>query len=200
MSKLILILANPGTGKSSSLRNLKAEEVTVVSVTGKELPFKTDIKPIVPKNSAEVVKIVNDSKKPIVVIDDANYLLSFEEMARANEVGYTKFTQMAQSFFNIIKAIIDKESDQVFYILAHSDTEEDGTLRLKTTGKMLSEKIVIEGLTNIVIKAEVDEDGEFVFKVKTDGLGVKTPLGMFETPTIPNDIKLVNTAIKNYYK
>jgi hypothetical protein len=200
MSKLILILANPGTGKSSSLRNLKAEEVTVVSVTGKELPFKTDIKPVVPKNATDVVKIVNESKKPIVVIDDANYLLSFEEMARANEVGYTKFTQMAQSFFNIIKAIIDKKSDQVFYILAHSDTEEDGTLRLKTTGKMLSEKIVIEGLTNIVLKAEVNEDGEFVFKVKTDGMGVKTPLGMFDTDTIPNDIKLVNEAIKKYYK
>lgn len=200
MSKLVLVLANPGTGKSSSLRNLKPEEVTVVSVTGKELPFKTDIKSITPKNAAEVVKIVNDSKKPIVVIDDANYLLSFEEMARATEVGYTKFTQMAQNFFNIIKAIIDKNSDQVFYIMAHSETEEDGTLRLKTTGKMLSEKIVIEGLTNIVLNAMVDDDGEFVFKVKTDGLGVKTPLGMFDTPTVPNDLAVINKKIKEFYK
>ena len=200
MAKLILVLANPGTGKSSSLRNLKAEEVTVVSVTGKELPFKTDIKSITPKNSAEVVKIVNDSKKPIVVIDDANYLLSFEEMARANEVGYTKFTQMAQGFFNIIKAIIDKDSDQVFYIMAHSEQEEDGQLRLKTTGKMLSEKIVIEGLTNVVLNAIVDEDGEFVFKVKTDGMGVKSPIGMFDTPTTPNDLKEVSKKVKEFYK
>jgi hypothetical protein len=153
----------------------------------------------VPKNSAEVVKIVNDSKKPIVVIDDANYLLTFEEMARVNEVGYTKFTQMAQNFFNIIKAIIDKQSDQIFYLMAHSEQSEDGQLRLKTTGKMISEKIVIEGLTNMVISTEV-EDGQFLFRVKTDGLGTKTPLDMFKTDTTPNDIKLVNKAIKEFYK
>jgi hypothetical protein len=199
MAKLILILANPGTGKSSSLRNLKAEEVTVVSVTGKELPFKTDIKSVVPKNSTEVVKIVNESKKPIVVIDDINYLLTFEEMARVNEVGYTKFTQMAQNFFNIIKAIIDKESDQIFYLMAHSEQSEDGQLRLKTTGKMISDKIVIEGLTNMVISTEV-EDGQFLFKVKTDGTGIKTPLGMFKTDTIENDLVIINKAIKEFYK
>lgn len=199
MSKLVLVLANPGTGKSSSLRNLKAEEVTVVSVTGKELPFKTQIKPIVTSSATEIVKIVKDSKKPIVVIDDANYILSFEEMQKANEVGYTKFTVMAQNFFNIIKAIIEKESDQIFYIFAHSEQTEDGHLRLKTTGKMLSEKIVIEGLTNIVINAVVDEDGKFVFRVKTDGMGVKTPVDMFESDTIPNDLLLVNTAIKKFY-
>lgn len=200
MSRLILVLANPGTGKSSSIRNLKAEEVTVVSVTGKELPFKTDIKPVVPKTSADVVKIVKDSKKPTVVIDDANYLMTFEEMNRVNEVGYTKFTQIAQHFFDVIKAIIEKESDQIFYLMAHSEQSDDGHLRLKTTGKMLSEKIVIEGLTNMVISTIVDEEGEFVFKVKTDGLGVKTPFGMFETDTIPNDLKLVNKAIKEFYK
>ncbi len=199
MAKLVLILANPGTGKSSSLRNLKVEEVTVVSVTGKELPFKTNIKQVPVKNAAEVVKIVNDSKKPIVVIDDANYLLTFEEMARVNEVGYTKFTQMAQNFFSIIKAIIDKDSDQIFYIMAHSEETEDGQLRLKTTGKMISEKIVIEGLTNIVIGTEV-EDGEFLFKVKTDGNGVKSPLGMFKTDTISNDLVIVNKAIKEFYQ
>lgn len=200
MAKLVLILANPGTGKSSSLRNLKKEDVAYVSVTGKELPIKTDITPVVTSNSTEIVKIVKDSKKPIVVIDDANYILSFEEMNKANEVGYTKYTIMAQNFFNIIKAIIDKESDQIFYILAHSDTEENGTLRLKTAGKMLSEKIVIEGLTNIVLNAIVDEDNEFVFRTKTDGSGVKSPLGMFETDTIPNDLKVINKKIKEFHQ
>jgi len=199
MSKLVLILANPGTGKTSSLRNLKPEEVTVVSVTGKELPFKSDIKQIVPKSAAEVVQIINKSKKPVVVIDDANYLMTFEEMQRVNEVGYTKFTQIAQNFFNIVKAIIDKDSDQIFYIMAHSEDTEDGQLKLKTTGKMLSDKIVIEGLTNMVIGTQV-EDGDFIFKVKTDGLGTKTPIGMFESDTIENDLKIVNQAIKKYYK
>jgi hypothetical protein len=108
---------------------------------------------------------------------------------------------MALNMYNVFKAIMDKESDQTFYLLAHAaeNPEGDNQLKFKTTGKMLSEKIVLEGLTNIVIGADVD-DGEFVFKVKTDGTGIKTPIGMFKTDTVPNDLKAVDTVIREYYK
>lgn len=199
MARLVLVISKSGTGKSSSLRNLKKGEASVVLSSGKELPFRSDIATMVPKNYVDVMVAIEKSNAPIVVIDDANYLMSFEEMARVQEVGYGKFTQMAQNMFKIFKAIIDKNSDQTFYVMAHAAETEDGTLRFKTTGKMLSDKVVLEGLTNILITNEITADGEFVFKVQTDGSGVKTPFGMFDTPTIPNDLKLVDDAIRKYY-
>lgn len=200
MARLVLIISKSGTGKSSSLRNLKKGEASVVLASGKELPFRTDIATMVPKSYTDVMAAIEKSTAPIVVIDDANYLMSFEEMARVGEIGYAKFTQMASNMFKMFKAIIDKQTDQTFYVMAHAAEAEDGQLRFKTTGKMLSDKIVLEGLTNILITNEITPDGEFVFKVRTDGTGVKTPIGMFSTPTIPNDLKLVDKAIKDYYK
>lgn len=199
MARLVLVIARSGTGKSSSLRNLKKEEAGIVLCSGKELPFQNDLKTIVPKGYIDVLYVVENSEAPIIVIDDINYLMSFEEMSRANEIGYTKFTQMASNMFDIFKKIIDKESDQIFYLFAHQDESEDGQLRVKTTGKMLSEKVVLEGLTNIVLTTEV-QDGEFLFRVQTDGKGVKSPMGMFEGATIPNDIKLVDDAIRKFYQ
>lgn len=198
MAKLVLIIARSGTGKSSSLRNLKPEEAAVVLCSGKDLPFRSELKTFVPKGYADVMQIIQKSTKPIIVIDDANYLMSFEEMSRVAEIGYAKFTQMASNMFRVFKEIIDKDSDQIFYIMAHSSEDEDGQIRFKTTGRMLSEKIVLEGLTSIVITNAV-VDGEFVFRVQTDGLGVKTPLGMFDTPTVPNDLKIVDAAIRKFY-
>lgn len=199
MAQLVLVIARSGTGKSSSLRNLTPDEAAVVLCSGKDLPFRHELKTFVPAGYNDVYAIVKQSKKPIIVIDDANYLMSFEEMSRVNEVGYGKFTQMANNMFQMFKAIIDKDSDQIFYVMAHQ-AEDDGTdtIKFKTTGKMLSEKIVLEGLTNIVITNEF-ADGEFVFKVQTDGRGVKVPMGMFDTPTIPNDLKIVDAAVRKFY-
>lgn len=199
MSKLVLVISKTGTGKSSSLRNFKPEECAVILCSGKELPFRSDLKTMVPKSPASVLAAIQSAPTPAVVIDDANYLMSFEEMSRAGETGYVKFTQMAQNMFQIFKTIIDKPGNQIFYIMAHAADTEDGTIRFKTTGKMLSEKIVLEGLSNIVITNEVTSEGEFVFRVRTDGNGIKTPIGMFEDDAIPNDLKMVDTAIREYY-
>lgn len=199
MARLVLVISKSGTGKSSSMRNLKKGEASVILSSGKELPFPTDLPTLVPKSYQEVINAIEKSTAPILVVDDANYLMSFEEMSRVNEIGYAKFTQMAQNMFKLFKAIIDKESDQTFYVMAHAADDEEGMLRFKTTGKMLSDKIVLEGLTNILITNEITADGEFVFKVHTDGSGVKTPIGMFKSPTIPNDLKEVDKAIRDYY-
>lgn len=198
MAKLVLIIAKSGTGKSSSLRNLNPDEAAVVLCSGKDLPFRHELSTIVPNGYPDVITIIRQSKKPIIVIDDANYLMSFDEMSRINEVGYGKFNQMASSMFRVFKEILEKDSDQVFYIMAHAAEDEHDQLRFKTTGKMLSEKVVLEGLTNIVLTTEM-VDGEFVFRTQTDGRGVKIPLGMFDTPTIPNDLKLVDEAIRKFY-
>ena len=200
MAQLTFVLGRSGTGKSSSLRNMKkADGVGYITATGKPLPFKNDIPQFHAKNYSELAAAIKTSKAPIVVIDDFNYFMSFEEFSKAGIKGYEKYTEMAVNVVNIIELITKKGIDQRFYILAHSEQNDEGLLKLKTTGKMVSDKFVPEGLTNQVVETAVI-DGEFVFKVKTDGTGIKTPLGMFETDTIPNDLKELDKAIVNFYK
>lgn len=200
MAQLTFVLGRSGTGKSSSLRHLKkADGVGYITATGKPLPFKNDIPQFHAKNYGELAAAIKTSKAPIVVIDDFNYFMSFEEFSKANIKGYDKFTEMAVNVVNIIELITKKDTDQRFYILAHSEQNDEGLLKLKTTGKMVSDKFVPEGLTNQVVETAVI-DGEFVFKVKTDGTGIKTPLGMFNTDTIPNDLKQLDEAIVKFYK
>ncbi len=200
MSQLTFVLGRSGTGKSTSLRNFKkADGIGYITATGKPLPFKTDIVPYHPKGYTELIQAIKQSVAPIMVIDDFNYFMSFEEFSQASVKGYEKFTNMAVNVVNVIDAISKKEGDQRFYILAHSENNDDGVLRLKTTGKMVSDKFVPEGLANQVVETAV-VDREFVFKVRTDGTGIKTPMGMFADDTIENDLKKLDEAIVEFYK
>lgn len=199
MSQLTFVLGRSGTGKSTSLRNFtEKDSIGYITATGKPLPFKTSIGQFHAKNYTELLAAINQSKAEVMVIDDFNYFMSYEEFGQAKVKGYEKFTQMAVNVVNVIETITKKESNQRFYILAHSEQNEDGQLRLKTTGKMVSDKFVPEGLTNQVIEADVI-DRDFVFKVRTDGTGIKTPLGMFDTDTTPNDLKELDKSIKAFY-
>jgi hypothetical protein len=198
MSRLVLVLGRSGTGKTSSLRNLRKEEVGVISCSGKEMPFKNDLTTYTPPRFEAVYNVIETSTKPMIVIDDLNYMSSFSEMAAINESGYGKFARFANELFLVFKKIIDKPGDQIFYIIGHQDEDESGHIKLKTTGKMLSEKIVLEGLVNIILGTEAS-DGEFLFRVQTNGKGLKSPIGMFDTPTVSNDLKLVDTAIRKFY-
>jgi len=199
-TQLTFVLGRSGTGKSTSLRNFKASDsIGYITATGKPLPFKNDIPQFHAKNYSDLFAAIDQSKSDVVVIDDFNFLMSYEEFSQASVKGYEKFTQMAVNVVNTIEKITKKEGNQRFYILAHSETNETGELRLKTTGQMVSQKFVPEALTNQVVETVMVDD-EFVFKVKTNGMGVKTPMGMFDTDTIPNDLKMLDQAIVEFYK
>jgi hypothetical protein len=200
MARLIFVLGHPGTGKSSSLRNFKKEDVGYISVTGKELPFKTDLKPVVAKTSLEVAGLINKSKKPIIVVDDVNYLFTFQVFGRSQEKDqFQVFRDIGNNFYKLVETVLNKDTDQNIYLFGHIELNDRNLVQLKTAGKTIRDNIAPEGLTNIVLEA-VNDLGEFVFKVRSDGLGVKSPIDMFEDNTIPNDLKLVNEAINKYYK
>lgn len=200
MARLIFVLGNPGTGKSTSLKNLKKEEVAYITVTGKELPFRTTIKPVKVKAMGEVQQMVLKAKKPIVVIDDVNYLFTKEVFgAKESEDKWGVYDKISKDFYNIVQAIISKDTDQNFYLFGHLEDPEASTLALKTLGQATRKNNNPEGWTNIVFESAVELD-EFVFKVKTDGTGVKSPLEMFDSDTVPNDLKVVNEIINKYYK
>lgn len=200
MARLIFVLGNPGTGKSTSLRNLKKEEVGYVTVTGKELPFRSPISATTVKTMDEVYKIVLGSKKPIVVIDDVNYLFTKEVFGAAEKTDkWDVYDKISKDFFKIIQAILNKDTEQNFYLFGHLEDPDSNTLALKTLGQATRKNNNPEGWTNIVFESAVDLE-EFVFKVKTDGSGVKSPMEMFEETTVPNDLKIVNEKINAYYK
>lgn len=200
MARLIFVLGQPGTGKTTSLRNLKKEEVAYITVTGKELPFRSTIKPVKVKSMSEVQKMLVAAKKPIVVIDDVNYLFTKEVFgASEKEDKWGVFDKISKDFYRITQTILDKDTDQNFYLFGHLEPETD-TLALKTLGQATRKNNNPEGWTNVVLESIVDETDEFVFKVKTDGSGVKSPMEMFSETTVPNDLKIVDQKINAYYK
>lgn len=200
MARLIFVLGHPGTGKSSSLRNFKKDEVGYISVTGKELPFRTDLKPVVANSIKAINDLVVKSKKSVIVIDDVNYLFTFQVFGRVNEKDqWAVFKDIGNDFFQLVKTIIDKPTEQNIYLFGHIELNDERLVLLKTAGNTIRNNIAPEGLTNIVLEA-VNDLGEFVFKVRSDGTGIKSPIEMFEDKTIPNDLKLVNDKINAYYK
>jgi adenylate kinase family enzyme len=200
MARLIFVLGNPGTGKSSSLRNLKNADVGYITVTGKELPFRSDIKPVTVKTMAAVKEMVKGSKKPIVVIDDVNYLFTREVFnADAKKNPFEVYDGLSKDFYHLVEAVLNKDTDQNFYLFGHLEDPSSTVRALKTLGQSTRKNNNPEGWTNLVFESAV-ELGDFVFKVKTDGSGVKSPIDMFEDSTVDNDLKIINDKINAYYK
>lgn len=197
----VYILGQSGTGKSASLRNFKSNEILHINVMSKPLPFKGSFAETYNGDDyAEIVKALNKTKKKTVVIDDAQYLMANEFMRRSGETGYQKFTDIANNFWSLINGITNAlDPDVIVYFLMHTDTTDDGREKAKTIGKMLDEKICIEGMSSIVLKTQV-KDGVYNFVTQNNGRDtVKSPLGMFSTFEIDNDLKAVDDTIREYW-
>ena len=203
MAKIVIVLGDSGSGKTYSLKYLPEGSAVVMSATGKELSFADKNKlPLAKVSYADILKNVPLIKNPIVVIDDANYLMTFENMTRSSETGYGKFTDMAVHFFEVFDIISKKAGEQIFYIMAHSDTNEVTKRReMKTVGRMLSEKIVLEGLTNTILESSYDELDGYTFTThRSDAQSAaKSPEGMFTEDKIPNNLFEVDKAARAFY-
>ncbi len=152
-------------------------------------------------NYAEIAKAINATKCKAIVIDDAQYLMANEFMRRSFEKGYDKFTEIANNFWTLINSVTnDLPFDVIVYFLMHTDTDDNGNEKAKTIGKLLDEKICIEGMSSIVLKTAV-KDGVYSFLTQNNGHDtVKSPLGMFPTYEIENDLKNVDTTIREYWE
>ena len=204
MGVLVYVLGRSGTGKSFSMRNFDKTKLGVVNVQGKILPFKGSgsIDTINTDQSDKIVSAIKKhaQKYKSIVVDDYQYVMANEFMRRAAERGFDKFTEIARHAWDIADCVRELPGDVIVYIMCHTDTDAEGTERLKTIGKLLDEKICLEGMSTIVLKTNVS-DGQYTFLTQNNGKDtVKSPAGMFPSYAIDNDLKYVDDKIRNYYE
>ena len=199
MAVLVMIYGQSGTGKSTSLRNFKHEEVAVINVSGKPLPFRGDLKPYNTDNYTKIINAICNTDRKSIVIDDATYLMVNEFMRTAKQTGYQKYTDMACNFNGLIEVCAGLPDDKIVYFMGHSDQADDGREHFKTIGKMLDNYVTVEGRFTIVLKTVV-QDGKYMFSTQNNGQDtVKSPMGMFEHGLIENDLKAVDETIREYW-
>ncbi len=202
MGIAVLVIGESGSGKTTSLRNFQENDVSILNVASKPLPFrnKNKLKMANKATYAMIKGAVSSGRTPSYVIDDAQYLMAFESFDKVNETGFTKFTQMAKNYEEMLRYIQeDTDPNVIVYVLQHIDKDEDGKIKAKTLGKMLDQQLTVEGLFSIVLLAQTDGKRHW-FITQSDGTNpCKSPMEMFETVEIENDLKMVDDTIREYY-
>lgn len=202
MGVAVLVLGASGSGKSASMRNFKENDVRILNVASKPLPFRNvnKLKKADKATYAMIKGAVKSGKTLSYVVDDAQYLMAFESFDKINETGYSKFSAMAKNYEDMLRTIQEDTSpDTIVYIMQHIDKDEDGNIKAKTLGKMLDQQLTVEGLFSIVLLAKAEERRHF-FITQSDGTNpCKSPMGMFDEIEIDNDLKMVDDTIREYY-
>lgn len=204
MAQKILIMGESGTGKSTSMRNCDPATMAVVNPVGKPLPFKAKFDML--NNETDARKITRYMKeqaaagKKLIVVDDFQYILAVPYMNRIKETGWDKYNDFGANYFEIIDVCKDLPDDVVVVYMTHLETLDNGLTTVKLIGKLLREKITIEGLFTVVLRTGVNE-GKYYFYTQNSGKDtVKSPLGMFPVYAIENDLAYVVDKVRNYYE
>jgi len=211
MSTGVLVIGNSGSGKSTSLRNLDPQKTMLIQCINKPLPFKAqgwktrqslkDEGNVIRTDNAELIlKIMRGSPHEVVVIDDYQAVMVNELMNRSTERGYDKFSDLAKNAWSIFMAAGDLAAHRRVYILAHTQTDDFGNVRMKTVGKMVDQTLVPEGFFTIVLRTEI-MNGAYMFSTQTNGQDCcKSPIGMFPEKLIENDLAFVDNQITEFYE
>lgn len=199
MSILTMIYGQSGSGKTSALRNFTTDEVAVINVSGKPLPFRSSLKILTSNDYTTILSWLPKIKQPSIVIDDATYLMVDQFMAYSQVKGYEKYNIMAFNFSNLIEAARSLPADKIVYFMGHSEQMDDGREHFKTIGKMLDNYVTLEGKFTTVLKTVV-KDGNYYFSTHNNGYDtVKSPIGMFAEDLIDNDLKMVDDVMREYW-
>ena len=210
MSYATLILGESGTGKTASLRNLNPKNTLLIQPVRKPLPFRASGwhealtkgdggNIVVQSDPKRIVNLMLKAPHEIIVMDDWQYVLASMYMATRNVKGFDKFTEIGGAGFDIALTASQLAPEKRVYVFAHTTTDDFGNVRIKTLGKLLDEKIVVEGLFTTVLRTHVDA-GKYFFLTHNNGHDtVKSPMGMFEADQIENDLAEVDRIICNYY-
>ena len=211
MSISTVILGESGSGKSASMRNMNPEDTLLIQVVKKPLPFRSKgWSYLTPENKTGNIIVSDDwvvisammrkTRRKVIVVDDFQYVLANEFMRRSDERGYDKFTEIAKHAWELFNCANTLPDDVRVYLMSHTQTNEQGDIKLKTIGKMLDEKITPEGLFTIVLRTIVT-DKDYFFSTRNNGHDtVKSPIGLFESERVPNDLAVIDAQISSYYE
>lgn len=203
----VLIIGKSGSGKSTSLRNFNEEELALVNVLKKPLPFKKKFKSTINTDDYQtILKAIFKTEKKSIVIDDAGYLITNHFMNKHSTAGggngvFNLYNEIGDHFWGLIEFVKNKLPDnKIVYFMMHEDKNDFGDVKPKTIGKLLDEKVCIEGMFTIALRCMSDNSKHF-FKTQSDGSDIcKTPIEMFADKEIDNDLKIVDTTIREYYE
>ena len=216
MSIACMILGQSGTGKTASLRNLDPAHTLLIQAVKKPLPFRSkgwawfdkEANPhgniFVTDKATTIIKLMRGTKRSVIVLDDFQYILANEFMRRvldkeSGNAAFAKYNEIAHNAWSILMAASQLADDKRVYILGHTQEDDAGRIKAKTIGKLLDEKITIEGLLTIVLRTAVI-NGQYLFSTRNSGADtVKTPMGLFEDEHIENDLAAADAAIYSYY-
>lgn len=211
MSTVTMILGESGTGKSASMRNLNPADTLLIQAIKKPMPFKKAGWKLFDKASAPdgnifladaaptIIALMQRTRRKVIVLDDFQYVMANEFMRRTSERGFDKFTDIGKNAWDILNAAAELAEDVRVYILSHVETTDAGRTKIKTIGKMLDEKITLEGMVTIVLRTVI-RDGQYMFATRNNGSDTtKTPMGLFDADLIDNDLQAVDEAIQSYY-
>ena len=201
----VLIIGKSGSGKSTALRNcVNDSNWNLVNVLGKPLPFKGKVPQVVTDDYEQVKRCLTSSMAKSLVVDDAGYLITNYFMRNHSSKGqgnaiFSMYNTLADNFWKLVEYIKHLPEDKIVYIIMHEDTDDFGNVKPKTIGKLLDEKICLEGMFTIVLRC-IQENGKHLFITQAEGGAVsKSPMGMFEDLEIPNDLVYVDETIREYY-
>lgn len=211
MSISTVILGESGSGKSASMRNMDPATTLLIQVVKKPLPFRAKGWSYLSATNKTGNMIVSDdwqaigdlmrkTRRKVIVVDDFQYVLANEFMRRSDERGYDKFTEIAKHAWELFNVANTLPDDVRVYLMSHTQTNEQGDIKLKTIGKMLDEKITPEGLFTIVLRTVVT-DKDYFFSTRNNGHDtVKSPIGLFDSERVPNDLAVIDAQISSYYE
>lgn len=202
----VLVIGKSGSGKSASMRNCIDKDFNLVRVLNKPLPFKGKINGWITDDYATVKKALKSAPAKSIVVDDAGYLITNYFMNNHSTKGagnavFSLYNTLADNFWGLVQYIVNElPAEKIVYIVMHEDINEFGDIKPKTIGKLLDEKICLEGLFTIVLRC-INNSTDHKFITQSDGGAVsKSPIGMFEDLEIDNDLLIVDNAIRSYYE
>lgn len=206
MAQGVLIIGESGTGKSTSIRNCDTKTTAIINPVGKPLPFKGSGKFDTLSGVTDARKIIKFIKeqiglgKNLIIVDDFQYILAVPYMERIKENGWEKWNDFGSNYYEIIKVCETLPDDVIVAFMSHAETLENGMYTIKLIGKLLREKITIEGMFTVVLRTGVNE-GQYYFYTQNSGKDtVKSPIGMFPSYAIDNDLNYVADKMRNYYE
>lgn len=202
----VLIIGKSGSGKSTSLRNFKKEDVGIINVIAKPLPFKNtnELITVNTDNYADIRTVLEKSKAKSIVIDDAGYLITNQFMRKHANAGggnavFSLYNDIADNFWTLTEIVKTLPPDKIVYFIMHEDKNDFGDIKPKTIGKLIDEKVCLEGLFSIVLRAKKVDKNYYFFTQSTENDVAKSPIGMFNDLYIENDLKSVDNVIRDFY-